>query len=71
MVGEVFIELWGGCSDFAEVVPWGVREIMVLDVVSKVEVEEIPNAYVIVGLLSLDELVVLSNDVDGSRVRAD
>ena len=42
-----------------------------LDVVAYIEVEEIPDSYVIIGLHSLDELVVLGDDVDGGGVRPD
>lgn len=71
MVGEVLVEFGGSCSDLAEVVPRRVGEVMVLDVVAEVEVEDVPDADVVVGFLSLDELVVLCEDVDGGRMRSD
>ncbi len=48
MVREVFVELWGDCSNFAKVVPGSVGEVVVFDVVAYIEVEEIPDADVIV-----------------------
>lgn len=42
-----------------------------LDMVAHIEVEEIPDADVVVGFLPLDELVVLGDDVDGGRVGSD
>lgn len=71
MVGEVLVEFGGNCSDLTEVVPGSVREVVVLDVVAHIEVEEIPDANVVVGFHPLDELVVLGDDVDGGRVRSD
>ena len=71
MVGEVLVEFWGNCSDLAEVVPGRVGEVVVLDMVAHIEVEEIPDADVVVGFLPLDELVVLGDDVDGGRVGSD
>lgn len=43
---------------------------MMFYVVSKVEIKEVPKPKVIVGLLSLDELIVFSNDVNSGRVRS-
>ena len=71
MVGEILVEFGGNCSDLAEVVPGSVREVVVLDVVAHIEVEEIPDADVVVGFHPLDELVVLGDDVDGGRVGSD
>lgn len=71
MVGEIFVKLRGSCSDFTQVVPWGIGEIMVLDVISNIKVKEIPYTYVIIGFHPFDELVVLSDDVDGGGVRSD
>ncbi len=71
MVGEVLVEFGGSCADLAEVVPGRVGEVVVLDVVAEVEVEDVPDAQVVVGFLSLDELIVLGEDVDGGRVRSD
>ena len=71
MVGEVLVEFWGNCSDLAEVVPGSVGEVVVLDVVAHIEVEDVPDADVVVGFHPLDELVVLGDDVDGGRVRSD
>ena len=41
------------------------------EVVAEIQVEDVPNANVIIGLLTYDELVVLCDDVDGSRMRTD
>lgn len=71
MVGEVLVEFGGSCSDLAEVVPGRIGEVVVLDVVAEVEVEDVPDADVVVGFLPLDELVVLCEDVDGGRVGSD
>lgn len=71
MVGKVFVEFRGDSSDFSEVVPGGVGEIMVLQVVAKVKVQYVPPSDVVICLLSLDELVVLSYYVDCCRVRTD
>lgn len=71
MVGEVLVEFGGNCSDLTEVVPGSVREVVVLDVVAHIEVEEIPDADVVVGFHPWDELVVLGDDVDGGGVRSD
>ena len=47
---KILVKFRSCCSDFAEVVPGGVGEIMVLDVVANVKVKDIPNAQVVVGL---------------------
>jgi hypothetical protein len=44
---------------------------MVFDVVSKVEIGDVPPSDVVIGLLAFDELVVLCDDVDGGGVGAD
>lgn len=36
MVGEVLVKLRGNCSNFAEVVPGSVGEVVVLDVVADI-----------------------------------
>lgn len=70
MMGEVLVKFRCSCTDFAEVIPWGIGEIMVLDVVAEIKVEDVPNAEVIIGFLSLDEFIVLSENVDSCRVRS-
>ena len=71
MVRQVFIELGCDSSDLPQVVPGRVGEVVVFEVVSEIEVEDVPKANVVVGLLAFDELVVLCDDVNGGRVRAD
>jgi hypothetical protein len=70
MMGEVLVKFRCSCADFAEVIPWGIGEIMVLNVVAEIKVEDVPNAEVIIGFLSLDEFIVLSENVDSCGVRS-
>lgn len=69
MIWKVFIELRGDSSDFSEVVPRCIREIVVLEMVAKIEVEDVPKTDVIICLLSFDELVMFCDDVNSSRMR--
>lgn len=43
---------------------------MMLDVVAEIKVEDIPNSQVVIGFLTLDELIVLGDDVDCGGMRA-
>lgn len=70
MMREVLVKFRCSCADFAEVIPWSIGEIMVLDVVAEIKVEDVPNAEVIIGFLSLDEFIVFSENVNGCRVRS-
>ena len=60
-----------GCSfaDLGEIVPRASWKIMMLDVISKIQVEEIPEPKIVVCLLSFYNFVVFSNGVDSSRMR--
>ena len=70
MVGQVFVEFRGSCSDFGKVVPWAGREVVMLSMVSKIQVENVPNSEIVVCLQSLSKLVVLSQDMNCGWVRA-
>lgn len=61
MVGQVLVELRGGLPDLGEVVPGAGGEIVVLNMVSQVQVEEIPEPKVVISLLSLHNFVVLGD----------
>ena len=67
---KVDIVLWGYFSYFSEIPPRASWEIVVFKMVAKVQVWNVPPSNIIVGFLSLDELVVLSNDVNGGRMRS-
>lgn len=71
MVRQMIIELGGHRSQLGQVVPGAVGEIMMLHMVAQVEVEEIPEAEIIVSLLPLDNLVVLCDGVGCCGVGAD
>lgn len=71
VMGQILIELGSDGPDLPEVPPGGVGEVVVLQVVAYIEVEDVPEADVVVGLLSFDELVVLGDDVDGCGVGSD
>ena len=71
VAGQVLVELRRDSSDLPQVVPWGVGKVVVLKMVAQVQVENVPNANIVVGLLSFDKLIVFSDDVDGCWMRAD
>ena len=71
MVRQVFVVLRGNGSNLPQIPPRAGREIMMLSMVPQIDVGNIPPSEVIVRFLTLDELVVLGNDVDGCRVRSD
>lgn len=71
VVGKVLVELRSYGSDLAQVVPRGIGEIVMLQVIPQVQVEEVPKTDIVVGLLALDELIMLRDDVDGGGMRTD
>ncbi len=70
MMWQIFIELWCNLTDFPQVVPRSIGEVVVLDMISKIQVEEVPKSKIIIGFLSLNELVMLGYDVDSCRMWA-
>ena len=64
----MFIKFGCSCADLGEIVPRTSWKIMVFDVISKVQVEEIPESKIVVCLLSFYNFVVFSNGVDSSRM---
>lgn len=71
MVWQVFVVLGRDLPDLAQIPPRAGGEVVMLEVVAEVDVGDVPPADVVVGLLALDELVVLGDDVDGGGVRTD
>lgn len=71
MIGQVFIKFRRSFSDFFEVPPRAVREIMVLNMIAQHEIRYIPPANIIISLLTFNELIMLCDNVNGGRMRAD
>lgn len=71
VVGQVLVKLRSNCSDLPQIPPRSIREVMVLQMVAQIQVEDVPDADVIVGLLPFDELVVLGDDMDGGGMGSD
>ena len=68
MVGKELIVFWCYLSDFFEIPPRTSREIMMLNVIAKIEIWNIPPANIVIGLLSFDELIVFCDDMDSCRM---
>lgn len=68
MIGQIFIKLRGNFSDFFEVPPRAVREIMVFNMITQHEIRNVPPADIIVSLLTFNELIMFCDNVNGSRV---
>ena len=71
MVGQMLIKLRRDFSYLLQVPPRAVGKVVVLKMVAKHEIGYVPPPNVVVGLLALNKLIVLGDDVDGSGVGAD
>lgn len=70
MSWEGVIKLWGQFSDLGESGPGDIGEVMMLNMISDVEVEEIEGTIVRIGVLALDELVMFSNNVERDGIKS-
>lgn len=68
VVGKVLVEFRSCCPDLGQVVPRAGREIMVFNVVSQIQVEEIPRTKVVISFHSFDNFEVLGDCVSGGGV---
>lgn len=71
MIRQIFIVLRSNLSDLSQVPPRTSWKIMVLNMVANVNVGDIPPPYVVITLLSLDEFVMFSDDMNGCGVGPD
>ena len=67
---KVFIEFRGCSSDFGKVVPGTGWEIMVLNMITKIKIEEVPWAKIVICLHAFDELKVFCNGMGSCWMRA-
>lgn len=68
VVRQVFVKFRSNSSDFSQIIPRGIGEIVMLQVISKVKIENVPKTDIVVALLSFNELVMLGDDVNGCGV---
>lgn len=68
VVWQVFVKFRSNSSDFSQIIPRGIGEIVMLQVISEIKVENIPKTDIVVGFLSFNELVMLGDDVNGCWV---
>ena len=71
VVGKVVVVFWSNLSDFFKIPPGTSWEIMVLDMISDIHVRNIPPSNVVISFLSLNEFIVLCDDMDSCRVWSD
>jgi len=71
VLGKGVIEFRSDFSELGELSPRDVGEIVMLNVISDVKVGDIHNSIVTVGVLALNEFVVLSNDVGSNGVQSE
>ena len=64
MMRQVLIPLRGCSSDRGQVVPGAGGEVVMLNVVSQIQVQYVPDSKIVISLNSLGEFMVFSNDVD-------
>lgn len=69
MLRKGVIELRGNFSELGELSPWDVGEIVMLNVISDVQVDEVHWSIVGVSVLATDEFVMFSNDVHSDWVK--
>ena len=68
MVGQVLIVFGCYLSNFLQIPPRAGGKIMVFRVIPHVQIGDIPPSNVVIGLLPLDELIMLCDDMYGSGV---
>lgn len=71
MVRQILVVLRSNLTNLTQVPPRTSRKIMVLQVVTQVQIRNVPPTDVVVSLLTLNELVMLSNYMNSRRVRTD
>ncbi len=71
MMREVLIPFWRCSSDSRQVVPWTCRKIMVLNVITQIQVQNVPHSKIVVGLNSLSKFMVFGDDVNCWRMGSD
>lgn len=71
MVRQILVVLRSNLTNLTQVPPRTSRKIMVLQVVTQVQIRNVPPTDVVVSLLALNELVMLSNYMNSRRVRTD
>lgn len=71
MVRQILVVFRSNLTNLTQVPPRTSRKIMVLQVVTQVQIRNVPPTDVVVSLLTLYELVMLSNYMNSRRVRTD
>lgn len=70
VLGEGVVKLRGNFSKSGELSPGDVGEIVVLNVISNVQVGNVHDSIITVGILSLDEFVMFSDNVSSNGVQS-
>ena len=70
VLGKGVVEFRGDFSKSRELSPGNVGEIVVLNVISNVQIGNVHNSIIRVGILSLDEFVMFSNNVGSDGVQS-
>jgi len=70
VLGKGVVELRGNFSKSGELSPGDIGEIVVLNVISNVQIGNVHDSIIRIGVLSLDEFVMFSNNVSSNGVQS-
>lgn len=70
VLGKGVVEFRGNFSELGELSPGNVGEIVMLNMISNIQIGNVHDSIIRVGILSLDEFVMFSNNVSSNGVQS-